>query len=240
MPPLKSRMDRFPDVMILAAGPGTRMRPLTEAMPKPLLDVAGKPLLDRVVGLAHAEGAQRFVINAHHHADKMKPHVLALDASLGGTRFRLSLEPERLGTGGGVKAALPLLDTDPILVMSADSLWLRDDRPLARLLEAYRGGPLLLCAHPRLSSGFSRKSHDFCLAPNGQITPDFGAPVLFAGTALLPRAFIEAGPEGAFALSDLYEKALQDGELRGVVLGSQWLHVGDPAALAAASERLSP
>lgn len=225
--------------MILAAGLGTRMRPLTESTPKPLLEVAGKPLLDRVVGLAHAEGAQRFVINAHHHADKMKPHVAALDASLGGTRFRLSLERELLNTGGGLKAALPLLETDPILVMNADSLWLRDDKPIRRMLEAYRGKPLLLCAHPRLSSGFSRKSHDFCLAPNGQITPDSGAPVIFAGTALLPRAFVEAGPDGAFSLYSLYEKALQDGDLHGVALGTQWLHVGDPAALEAASERLS-
>lgn len=231
-------MDRFPDVMILAAGPGTRMRPLTEVMPKPLLDVAGKPLLDRVVGLAHAEGAQRFVVSIHHHADRMKPHIAALDASLGGTRFRLSLEPELLGTGGGVRAALPLLDTDPVLVLQTDGLWLRDDRPLTRMIEAYRGEPRLLCAHPRLSSGFSRKSHDFCLAPNGQITPDFGAQVFFAGAALLPRAVIETAPEGAFSLFDLFEKAMQDGTLHGTVLGSHWLAIGDPEALAAASERL--
>src|SRR5690606_38540394 len=75
-------MDRFPDVMILAAGLGTRMRPLTDDTPKPLIKLAGRPLLDRVAALAHSEGATRFVINAHHHAGQMKPHVMALDASL--------------------------------------------------------------------------------------------------------------------------------------------------------------
>lgn len=233
-------MDRFPDVMILAAGLGTRMRPLTNDTPKPLLQAGGRPLLDRVVGLAHAEGATRFVVNAHHHIEQMKPHVLALDASLAGTQFELSEEASLLNTGGGVKAALPLLQSDPILVMNADSLWLAGDTPLTRMVEGYDGKIVLLCVHPFRASGFTRRSHDFCLAPDGEITNDAGAPVIYAGTALIPRALIEAAPDGAFSLFDLFEAALERGELRGVALGAPWLHIGDPEALAAADKRLTP
>lgn len=232
-------MERFPDVMILAAGLGTRMRPLTDDTPKPLLKVAGKPLLDRVVALAHAEGATRFVVNAHHHVEQMKPRVLALDASIAGTHFELSVEETLLNTGGGVKAALPLLEGDPILVMNSDSLWLTGDRPLTRMVEAYDGHIVLLCVHPFRASGFHRRSHDFCLAPNGEVTNDTGAPVIYAGTALIPRALIEAAPYGPFSLFDLFDAALQRGELRGVALGTDWLHVGDPDALAAAEARLA-
>lgn len=232
-------MDRFPDVMILAAGLGTRMRPLTDGTPKPLLKVGGKPLLDRVARLAHAEGATRFVVNAHHHIDQMKPHVLALDASLAGTAFALSEEAELLNTGGGVKAALPLLETDPVFVMNADSLWLSGDNPLERMRKAYDGRIVLLCAHPARASGFTRRSHDFCLAPDGTITPDRGAPVIYAGTALVPRALIEAAPDGPFSLYSLFEAALEREELRGVALGAPWLHIGDPETLAAADKRLA-
>jgi MurNAc alpha-1-phosphate uridylyltransferase len=237
--PIKSGMDRFPDVMILAAGLGKRMLPLTETTPKPLIKVAGKPLLDRVAALAHREGATRFVVNAHHHAEQMKPHVLALEASIGGTHFELSSETALLNTGGGVRAALPLLQTDPIFVMNADSLWLGGDTPMARMRAAYDGRIVLLCVHPFRASGFSRRSHDFCLAPDGEVTNDAGAPVIYAGTALIPRALIEAAPEGPFSLFTLFDQALDRGELRGVALGAEWLHVGDPAALAAAEAKLA-
>lgn len=232
-------MDRFPDVMILAAGLGTRMRPLTEATPKPLLKVAGVPLLDRVAGLARDEGARRFVVNTHHHADQVKAHVVALKAMLGGTHFVLSTEASLLNTGGGVKAALGALETDPFFVMNADSLWLAGDQPLERMRTAYDGRIVLLCVHPMRASGFSRRSHDFCLAPDGEITNDRGAPVIYAGTALLPRSVFEGTPDGPFSLFDLFEAALERGELRGVALGADWLHIGDPQALAAAEMRLA-
>lgn len=225
-------MERFPDVMILAAGLGTRMRPLTDGTPKPLLKVAGTALLDRVAGLARAEGAGRIVVNAHHHAEQIEAY-----AQVAG--YRVSREEKLLDTGGGVKAALPLLEGDPILVMNADSLWLPGDRPLTRMVEAYYGRIVLLCVHPFRASGFHRRSHDFCLAPNGEVTNDSGAPVIYAGSALVPRALLEAAPEGPFSLFDLFDAALQRGELRGVALGTDWLHVGDPEALAAAEARLA-
>lgn len=225
-------MERFPDVMILAAGLGTRMRPLTDATPKPLLPLAGTPLLDRVAGLAKAEGATRFTVNAHHHADQLEAHAQKVG-------YSVSREETLLNTGGGLKAALPLLETDPILVMNSDSLWLPDDKPLTRMVEAYAGQIVLLCVHPFRASGFHRRSHDFCLAPNGEVTNDTGAPVIYAGTALIPRALIEAAPDGPFSLFDLFDAALQRGELRGVALGTDWLHVGDPEALAATEARLA-
>jgi MurNAc alpha-1-phosphate uridylyltransferase len=225
-------MERFPDVMILAAGLGTRMRPLTDATPKPLLPLAGTPLVDRVAGLAKAEGATRIVVNAHHHADQVAAHAQKAG-------YLVSREDTLLNTGGGVKAALPLLETDPILVMNSDSLWLGGDHPLTRMVQAYAGQIVLLCVHPFRASGFHRRSHDFCLSPSGEVTNDAGAPVIYAGTALIPRALIEAAPDGPFSLFDLFDAALQRGELRGVALGADWLHVGDPDALAAAEVRLA-
>ena len=231
-------MDRFPDVMILAAGLGLRMRPLTESTPKPLLEVAGTALLERVAGLAHAEGARQFVVNAHHHAGQVAAFVAGLEGRLAGSRFRVSTEAVLRNTGGGLKAALELLEGDPILVMNSDSLWLGGDRPLGRMLAGYEGRLTLLCVHPVRASGFTRRSHDFCLAPDGEITPDRGAPVIYAGAALVPRRLVELAPEGAFSLYDLFEASLAAGDLRGVALGADWLHAGDPAALAAMAERL--
>jgi MurNAc alpha-1-phosphate uridylyltransferase len=231
-----------PDVMLLAAGLGTRMRPLTDLMPKPLLPVAGVPLIDRVIDAAAGEGFRRFVVNAHHHADQLRAHVLALGRARPDLRFRLSEEAELLETGGGLKRALPLLEGDPILVMNTDAFWPTDaDQPLQRLVERRQLGDaeaVLLCAQPRRATGFYR-SHDFCLDPRGFITLDSGQPVIYAGAVLLGRAPVEAVPEQKFSLLRVFEAALERGRLAGVVLDAPWLHVGDPDALNAAEAVLA-
>lgn len=234
--------DRFPDVMVLAAGLGKRMRPLSETTPKPLIAVAGQPLIDRVVAAAHAEGAMRFVVNAHHHADQIRAHVLALEASIAGTRFQLSLEEGApLDTGGGTKRALPLLGTDPFLVMNADSFWpLGRDRPLARMIERFdaeRTDMVLLCVHPRDAVGF-RRGHDFCLDPRGRITKDVGAPVIYAGVALLTREIFVGITDNMFSLYDLIERSLDDGRLAGIALDAPWFHVGDVQSIAQTEQSL--
>lgn len=223
---------RFPDVMLLAAGLGLRMRPLTETRPKPLIPVCGVPLIERVMANARAEGARRFTANAHYRADQVLAHF--------GGLLKVSREEHLLGTGGGVKHALPMLASDPFFVMNTDAFWPEGaDAPLARMIARYAEDRLvLLCVQPHRATGFAR-SHDFCLAPDGHITRDYGAPVIYGGVALMGRALFEEAPDGPFSLLTLFESALERENLFGVVLDAPWYHVGDPEALAQAEERLS-
>jgi MurNAc alpha-1-phosphate uridylyltransferase len=232
-----------PDVMLLAAGLGTRMLPLTARRPKPLIEVAGKALLDHAVEAALAEGLDRFVINAHYLADLVAAHVAGLEDRYPEARFRISLERARpLGTGGGVKNALSQLETDPILVMNTDAFWPRGaDRPIGRMLDSFTANEaeiVLLCAHKSRATGF-RRSHDFCLDPRGRITLDTGAPVIYAGVALISRDLFVDTPDTPFSLTTLFDRALESGTLFGVALNAPWLHVGDPKALEEAELLLS-
>src|SRR5215217_8473736 len=125
-----SETTRFPDVMLLAAGLGKRMLPITETLPKPLIPVAGVPLIERVMDNAKAEGAKRFIANAHYRADQILAHF--------GGLLKVSREDDLLGTGGGIKRALPMLHSDPILVMNTDAFWSAgSDAPLTRMLQRY-------------------------------------------------------------------------------------------------------
>lgn len=231
----------FPHVMLLAAGLGTRMRPLSASMPKPLIPVAGRALLDHVVDAATAEGATAFVINAHYLASRLVAHAGDLAARLG-IEIAVSDESERLlDTGGGLKQALPLLRSDPVLVMNTDAFWAGADRPLRRMiaqLETRDADIVLLCVHPRNATGF-RRSHDFCLDPLGRVTRDAGAPVIYAGVALMRRSCLADTPDGPFSLNRVFEAALERERLYGAVLDAAWLHVGDPEAIAEAERVLS-
>lgn len=224
---------RFPDVMLLAAGLGTRLRPMTETLPKPLVPVAGMPLIERIMANARAEGATRFVANAHYRADQLLAHF--------GGLLKVNREAELLGTGGGVKAALPMLHSDPFFVINTDAFWpAGSDTPLERMRPRYQDDAdmVLLCVQPHRATGFGR-SHDFCLDPMGTITLDYGAPVIYAGVALMGKRLFEDTPDGAFSLNRLFEAALERESLKGVVLDAPWFHVGDPEALAAAEKALT-
>lgn len=229
-----SENTRFPDVMMLAAGLGTRLRPLTDTMPKPLVPVAGTPLIERVMVNARAEGAKRFTANAHYRADQILAHF--------GGLLKVSREDELLGTGGGVKRALPMLHSDPFFVMNTDAFWpAGSDSPLARMIARHESEDdiVLLCIHPRNAVGFGR-SHDFCLSPQGEVTRDYGAPVIYGGVALLGKKLFADTPDGAFSLTDLFEAALERETLKGVVLDAPWYHVGDTTALAETEQLLAP
>lgn len=225
---------RFPDVMLLAAGLGTRLKPLTDTLPKPLVPVGGVPLIERVMANARAEGAKRFAANAHYRADQLLAHF--------GGLLKVNREEVLLDTGGGVKAALPMLHSDPFLVMNTDAFWpTGSDAPLGRMLQRYQDSEdiVLLCVQPARASGFAR-SHDFCLDPMGRITLDYGAPVIYGGVALMGRSVFNDTPDGPFSLNLLFEAALERENLKGVVLDAPWFHVGDPAGLAAAEQALNP
>ncbi|MCP8883055.1 nucleotidyltransferase family protein [Devosia sp. XJ19-1] len=223
---------RFPDVMLLAAGLGTRLRPLTQTLPKPLVPVAGTPLIERIMANARAEGATRFLANAHYRADQLLAHF--------GGLLKVNREEALLGTGGGVRAALPMIHSDPFFVMNTDAFWpAGSDAPLGRMRARYDQSDdiVLLCVQPSRATGFDR-SHDFCLDPMGRITLDYGAPVIYAGVALLDRSLFDETPDGPFSLNILFEAALERESLKGVVLDAPWFHVGDPAALAATEQAL--
>jgi len=232
-----------PDVMLLAAGRGTRMGALGESLPKPLIPVAGLPLIDRAIATCTAEGCRHFVVNVHHRPEPLLAHVAMLERLMAECRFRLSDETAGLlDTGGGLKHALPLIDTDPVLVANTDSFWMPGiDAPLARMTAVLEAGAdiVMLVADPERATGF-RKGPDLSLA--GTIVLPAGEaeqPAIYAGRALIRRAVIEAAPAGAYSVYDLFVAAGRAGRLGGVMLDADWLHVGDPEAIIEAQSALT-
>lgn len=225
----------MPHVMLLAAGLGVRMRPLTFEKPKALIEVAGKPLIDYAIDAALAEGCTDFVVNAHHKAEMIVSHFERLSAGLPDLGFAVSSETGRLlDTGGGLRKALPLLGSDPVLALNTDTFWLPGaDRPLGRMVARFAQGDadiVLLCVSPDRASGF-RKGADYLLGAEGVLSQTEGRPVVYAGAALIARTLAATGPDVPFSLHRHFETARQAGRLRGVMVEAPWFHVGDPQAL---------
>jgi len=225
--------------MILAAGLGTRMRPLTHTQPKPMLKVADKPLIDWALDRLGEAGCACVVVNLHHLGEQIVRHLATHPA------VTFVHEDPVLETGGGVKNALDqdLLGDRPFFVCNADNLWLDDgDSSLTRLAAAWDDGAmdaLLLLHSADTATGYDGVG-DFWgdvsqAGPIRRIT-DGGAdhkPYVFTGVQLLhPRLFINA-PDGAFSLNVLYDQALAHGRLYGLAHQGAWHHVGTPEALAA-------
>lgn len=238
-----SSAKRFPEpVILLAAGLGTRMAPLTLTTPKPLVPVANIALIDHVIRCFSCEGANQFAINAHHLLEQMATHISRLPNKFPDAKFALSPEPDQLrDTGGGAKQALELVEGDPVFVANTDAFWkIGADKPLNRMRAQHdrAGGIVLLCAHPTRATGF-RRSHDFCLAPDAKVTNDRGVPVIYTGVALFDRQEFDGTPETPFSFADILFAALDKGQLTGVMLDTPWMHVGDPAAIAEAEKNIA-
>ena len=223
--------------MVLAAGMGTRMRPLTDTMPKPLVKVAGRALLDHVLDRLSDAGVERAVVNVHHFGEQIIAHVANRK------RPQITTSDERgvlLDTGGGVVKALPLLGKDPFYHLNADTVWIDGVTPnLARLAEAFDPqtmDTLLLLAPTADSIGYDGRG-DFSMATDGRLTPrperDV-APFVYAGAAILSPALFTDAPQGKFSLTTLFTRAAAKGRLAGLRLGGLWMHVGTPDAIAAA------
>ncbi len=229
------------NAMVLAAGFGTRMRPLTEQMPKPLVPVAGKPLIDHVLDRLADAGVARAVVNVHHFADQIERHLA------GRSKPKIAISDERgmlLGTGGGVVKALPLLGDEPFLHMNSDTIWREGATPnLRRLAEAFDAAAmdaLLLLAPAAGSIGYDGHG-DFLMAPDGRLTARgerATAPFVFAGAAILSPRLFEDAPAGEFPLTALFARASQAGRLHGLELEGQWMHVGTPEAIALAERAI--
>jgi MurNAc alpha-1-phosphate uridylyltransferase len=223
--------------MVLAAGLGTRMRPLTDHRPKPLVEVAGKALLDHVLDRLAAAKVERAVVNIHYMAEMMERHLAARTAP------QIVISDERgvlLGTGGAVVKALADLGNAPFFHINADTIWIDGARPnLARLAETFDPAAMdavLLLAPTIGSVGYSGRG-DFAMAADGRLrarTEREVAPFVFAGAAILSPALFAGSPASEFSLTRLFERAAQAGRLSGLRLEGLWMHVGTPEAIAEA------
>jgi MurNAc alpha-1-phosphate uridylyltransferase len=227
--------------MVLAAGFGQRMRPLTDNMPKPLVKVAGKALLDHVLDRLADAGVERAIVNVHYLAEQIIKHVAAR------TRPKVTISDERgilLDTGGGVVKALPLLGTAPFFHINSDTIWIDSVKPnLTRLAEHFDDttmDALLLLAPTAGSIGYDGRG-DFSFAPDGGLMAQAEreiAPFVYAGAAILsPRLFKDA-PQGAFSLTKLFARAAEQGHLHGLRLEGLWMHVGSPDAIGKAESAI--
>ena len=223
--------------MVLAAGLGTRMRPLTERRPKPLLEVGGKALIDHVLDRLADAGVERAVVNVHHFAEQIERHLAAR------TKPHIVISDERgllLGTGGGVAKALPALGEAPFFHINSDTIWIDGVKPnLTRLAEAFDPtamDALLLLAPTIGSIGYAGRG-DFNVMPDGRLRRRGErevAPFVYAGAAILTPALFAGAPAGEFPLTDLFERAAHAGRLHGLRLEGLWMHVGSPDAVVSA------
>jgi len=228
--------------MVLAAGLGQRMRPLTLTLPKPLVRIGGRAMLDHALDRLAAAGIETAVVNVHHLADLVERHVQ------GRSRPRIVISDERgtlLETGGGLKRALPLIGAAPFLVLNSDSLWIEGpDSNIARLIAAWdpaRMDLLLLLACRTSSLGYEGRG-DFAMGSDGVLRrrrEGEVCPFIYAGVAVLKPELFADTPDGAFSLNLLFDRAIAAGRLHGLRLDGEWLHVGTPASIPAAEERLA-
>jgi MurNAc alpha-1-phosphate uridylyltransferase len=228
--------------MVLAAGVGQRMRPITATIPKPLVKVGGRALIDYALDRLAEAGIERAVVNVHHLADLVEAHV----ANRRTPAIIISDERDKLlETGGGLKKALPLLGDEPFLTCNSDSLWIEGPRPnLTRLLDAWdpaRMDILQLLAPIATAVGYEGYG-DFSMDPEGRLRRRRDrevTPFVYAGIAIMKPGMLADTPDGSFSANLLYDRAIEAGKLYGLRLDGEWLHVGDPPALQAAEERLA-
>lgn len=232
--------------IVLAAGLGQRMRPITDTLPKPLVSVGGRPMLDHALRRLADAGIDRAVVNVHHLADQIEGHL----ASVAAPAVLVSDERDALlETGGGVKRALPLLAPE-FIVMNSDSLWIEGGEPnVSRLIGAWRPDAMdiLLLLAARDSLGYDGAG-DFDLDTEveadtaGRLTrrpPGGQAAHVYAGVAVLKAELFADTPEGAFSLNLLFDRAAAVDRLHGLALDGEWLHVGTPDAIPLADARFA-
>jgi MurNAc alpha-1-phosphate uridylyltransferase len=223
--------------MVLAAGLGTRMRPFNGQVPKPLVQVGGKALIDYVLDRLADMGVERAVVNVHHLADQIERHLQSRQ------RPRIVISDERhglLGTGGGIVKALDELGNAPFFHVNSDTIWIDGVKPnLARLAAAFapdRMDALLLLAPTTTSIGYAGRG-DFAMTPEGRLVRGGErevVPFVYAGAAILAPAMFGGAPAGAFPLTAVFDRSAAAGRLHGLRLEGVWMHVGTPEAVTAA------
>jgi len=225
--------------MVLAAGLGLRMRPLTDHKPKPLVTVAGQPLLDHVLDKLAVAGVAEAVVNVHYLGGQIIDHV----ASRKAPKIIISDERDQvLGTGGGVVKALPHLGAQPFFHLNSDTMWIDGVKSnLIRLADAFdpaRMDILLLMAPTASSIGYGGRG-DYAMLPDGALRKRREhqvVPFVYAGAAILSPSIFKDAPKGEFSLTKMFDAANDQERLFGLRLDGVWMHVGTPEAVAAAEE----
>jgi len=234
---------KIESAMVMAAGLGKRMRPLTATRPKPLVRVAGKALIDHSLDRIEAAGIGHVVVNVHYLADALEAHLAAQQRS-----FTIGISDERdllLETGGGMVKALPQLTGDPILIVNSDNIWTDGPedsiRHLARHWDGDRMDALLLVIRQASATGHGGKG-DFHMDPNGQLSrrkPGRIAPFVYTGIQLISPRLLDGAPEGAFSTNILWDRAIAAGRLYGLSHMGEWFDVGTPSRIAPTEAALS-
>jgi MurNAc alpha-1-phosphate uridylyltransferase len=227
--------------MILGAGLGTRMRPLTDIVPKPLIRLGGRALIDHALDRLEEAGITRVVVNVHYLGDQIEAHLKRRKSP------QIFISDERgklLDTGGGVANALPLLGEKPFLIHNADTAWIEGiGGSLSRLIAAWDDGQmdsLMLLALAATSIGYDGHG-DFNMDPAGVLTrrgERQEAPFVFAGVSIAHPRMFKGAPKGAFSLNKLWDRGIAARRLHGSRLDGIWMHVGSPEALIEAEQRV--
>ena len=231
---------KIEDAMVLAAGLGTRLRPITDTMPKPLVPIAGKPMIDYGLDALAEAGIRRAVVNVHHFAGQMRAHLSGRTVP----EIILSDETDRLmDSGGGLARGLKLLGRAPVMVMNADLFWIGEKAGertnLQRLAERFDPDAmdmLMLCVRLEDTTGHNGKI-DFSLDADGRLTryrEGHGTPVVYAGALALMPGLLDDAPDDAFNLNIYFDRAIAKGRLHGILLDGHWITVGTPEAIGAA------
>jgi MurNAc alpha-1-phosphate uridylyltransferase len=215
------------------------MRPITEHLPKPLIEVAGKSMLDRSMERLARHGVRRIVVNVHHLGEQIVRHL--------GQRALIVHEERLLDTGGSVRNALPLLGKGPFFILNGDGLWRDGPTPiLSRMEAAWDPGRIdaLLLLHPRETAigGEATDRGDYFLETNGRArlrSSTEQAPYYFASISICDARLFSGAPDGPFSLLKLWNRAQASGRLCGIEHDGQWFHIGTPGALAKAATALA-
>ena len=221
--------------MVMAAGLGKRMRPLTATRPKPLIEIAGKTLLDHVLDRLRAAGIENVIVNVHYLADALEAHLAVRS---GGLNVRISDERKQLlETGGGLVKAAPLIDSDPFLAINSDNLWIDGPADTLKLLASHWDGDrmdalLLLVPHARaLNHG---GLGDFHMDRTGRLrrrAKSRVAPFVYTGIQMMAKRLLEDAPQGPFSTNLLWDRAIEEGRCFGAVHQGLWFDVGTPRAI---------
>lgn len=221
--------------MVMAAGLGKRMRPLTATKPKPLIDVAGKALLDHALDRLRAAGVEKVVVNVHYLADAVEAHLASREHGL-----RVEISDERgelMETGGGLVKAEQLIDTDPFLALNSDNLWVDGPADTLKLLASHWDGEkmdALLLLVPLARAQNHRGMGDFHMDRMGRLKRrqrSRVAPFVFTGIQMLSKRLLREAPEGPFSTNILWDRAIGEGRCFGAVHQGLWFDVGTPRAI---------